>query len=132
MNYVSILVAALASFVLGAIWYGPVFGKTWQKLEGLSMDDMKNMPLSPKQAMIFGFINTVVGTAVLSWLISALGIITISDAIIPIFLVWLGLVATNSIGDWLWKGKSLKLFLFVSSYQIISMAIATVILVLWM
>lgn len=132
MNYIAILVAAIASFVLGGLWYGPVFGKTWMKLEGFTPESMRAMPLSAKQAMVFGFINTVVGTAVLSWLIGALGITTIAAAINPIFCVWLGFVATNSIGDWLWKGKSFKLFLFVGAYQIISMAIATAILIAMM
>ena len=29
-NFVSLLVAAALAFVVGGIWYGPLFGKTWQ------------------------------------------------------------------------------------------------------
>lgn len=131
MNYVEILVASLAVFALGAIWYGPVFGKTWMKLEGLNMDSMKSMPLSPKQAMILGFINTIVMVCVLNWLIGALAITSMAAAVTPIFLVWLGFLATTSAGDFLWKGKPIKLFLFNASYQLISTAIAAAILIAW-
>ena len=131
MNYLAILVASIISFGLGAVWYGPVFGKTWMKLEGMSMESLKNMPLSPTQAMVMGFINSLVMNAVLAWLIGALSITTIAGAITPLAIVWLGFVATNTIGDFLWKGRSFNLFLFNSSYQIISLTIATVILVSW-
>jgi len=28
--------------VLGAIWYGPIFGKVWQKATGLSDEDVRS------------------------------------------------------------------------------------------
>ncbi len=31
-----VLAAALSGFVLGGVWYGPLFGKRWQGLVGLS------------------------------------------------------------------------------------------------
>jgi hypothetical protein len=40
------LVAALATFLLGGLWYGPLFGKAWQRQTGLSDEQVKsaNMP----------------------------------------------------------------------------------------
>jgi hypothetical protein len=29
IHWLSVLVAALSSFFLGGLWYGPLFGKTW-------------------------------------------------------------------------------------------------------
>jgi hypothetical protein len=31
-----VLVAAASAFVLGGIWYGPLFGRPWQRLAGLT------------------------------------------------------------------------------------------------
>jgi hypothetical protein len=129
MNYLAIAIATIASFALGALWYGPVFGKTWMKLEGLTMESLKTMPLSAKQAMGLCLVNTIIMTAVLAWLIGALQITTIGEAVKPMFLVWLGLVATNTASDWLWKGKSFNLFLFNVAEQAVSIALATIILV---
>ena len=42
LNLTAVLVAAVAAFVLGGIWYGPLFGKTWQAHVGLSDEDLKS------------------------------------------------------------------------------------------
>src|SRR5262249_43348240 len=34
LNWLAVLVSVVASFVLGAIWYGPIFGKIWSKAMG--------------------------------------------------------------------------------------------------
>ncbi|MFN7942126.1 MAG: DUF1761 domain-containing protein [Thermoanaerobaculia bacterium] len=36
-----VLVAAVSSFVLGGLWYGPLFGKAWQRLAGLSDEALR-------------------------------------------------------------------------------------------
>ena len=36
------VVAAVAFFILGALWYGPLFGKKWQAGVGLSDEEMKD------------------------------------------------------------------------------------------
>lgn len=37
VNYLAILVAAVLSMVLGFLWYGPLFGKEWTKLMGVTL-----------------------------------------------------------------------------------------------
>ena len=40
VNYLAVLVAALAYFALGAIWYiPPVMGTTWQKAGGIEVPE---------------------------------------------------------------------------------------------
>ena len=34
INYLAVLAAAVSNMVLGFLWYGPLFGKTWSKLMG--------------------------------------------------------------------------------------------------
>ncbi len=65
INLTAAIVAAVASFVLGGIWYGPAFGKRWQALVGLSDEDMAN---SGHPAKIFGaaFVLTLVQAVMLS------------------------------------------------------------------
>lgn len=36
MNYLAVIAAAVSAFVLGGLWYGPLFGKAWQKAAGVS------------------------------------------------------------------------------------------------
>lgn len=35
------LAATLAGFVLGALWYGPLFGRAWMKAVGTTPDDIR-------------------------------------------------------------------------------------------
>ena len=43
VNWIAIVVAAVASFLLGGLWYSPaLFGKAWQREVGLSDEQMKN------------------------------------------------------------------------------------------
>lgn len=49
-NLLTILVAAAIGFLVGGVWYGPLFGKAWQRESGLSDDELK----SANMAKIFG------------------------------------------------------------------------------
>lgn len=52
INWFAVIVAALANFVLGGLWYSPMlFGKAWQKENHLSDEDLKK----GNMAKIFGF-----------------------------------------------------------------------------
>src|SRR5258705_12057280 len=37
MNWIAIIIATVAAMVIGFLWYGPVFGKTWMALTGRGM-----------------------------------------------------------------------------------------------
>ena len=49
-SIVKVLVAALSSFVLGGLWYGPLFARPWQRLAGLTDERLK----AGNPAKIFG------------------------------------------------------------------------------
>ena len=49
-NWGEVFVAALSAFLLGGLWFGPLFGKRWQALNRLSVDVSVNTPM----AMIYG------------------------------------------------------------------------------
>ncbi len=40
INYLAILVCGVLSMVIGAIWYGPLFGKKWMEICGVNADDL--------------------------------------------------------------------------------------------
>lgn len=41
INLTAVLLAALAQFVVGAVWYMPLFGKLWGKIHGFDQKDKK-------------------------------------------------------------------------------------------
>lgn len=49
-SLLKVLVAALATFILGGLWYGPLFGKAWQARVGLSDEQLQ----SSNKGKVFG------------------------------------------------------------------------------
>ena len=47
INWLAVLLGALAFFAVGALWYGVLFAKAWQKAAGLSDEKIRsgNLPL---------------------------------------------------------------------------------------
>jgi surface polysaccharide O-acyltransferase-like enzyme len=47
-NYLAVIVAAIAYWLLGAIWYGVVFGEAWMALEHITAEQARSMnPVLP-------------------------------------------------------------------------------------
>ncbi len=47
-NYAAVFIAALAYWLLGAVWYGVLFSKPWMALENMTMEQAKSMnPVLP-------------------------------------------------------------------------------------
>ena len=131
INYLAVLVAAIASMALGMLWYGPLFGKLWMKLSGITPQSMKKMKLTPKAAMTMGFIGTLVTAYVLSHFVDLLGVTTWSGAAQFAFWAWLGLVAPVQLGAYLWEGKPFKLFMLNTAYNLVVLIVMTGIVAVW-
>lgn len=41
VNHPAVFAAAVSMFVIGGLWYGPMFGRAWQEANGLSDDDLR-------------------------------------------------------------------------------------------
>ncbi|HEX2090757.1 MAG TPA: DUF1761 domain-containing protein [Longimicrobiaceae bacterium] len=69
INWLAVVVASVSTFVLGALWYGPLFGKTWMRASGMSEEQMAQ----GGAGMIFGlsFVLQLVAAVVLAMFIGA-------------------------------------------------------------
>jgi len=59
INYLALLVAAISSLVIGAIWYNPkVFGTIWMRESGLTEEKLKgaNMFMVFGMTFVYGFL----------------------------------------------------------------------------
>ena len=47
VSWLAVVVAAFLTFVLGGLWYGPLFGKPWMRASGMTEERARqgNMPL---------------------------------------------------------------------------------------
>jgi hypothetical protein len=119
INFWPILVATIVNFLLGFLWYGPMFGKPWQRLTRLSDDDLKN----GNMAMVFGpviilmFIMGLVLASILpgdsNWL----------DGLLLGAVLGMGISMTSLGVNFLFARRSLTLFLINGIYMLLVMMI---------
>ena len=129
MNWVAIVVAAIAQFVIGWIWYGPLFGKTWMSMMGMSQQSMGREGMG--KTMVLTFIGSLVTAAVLSMLVGWMGAKTLGAGIAAGFWAWLGFVATVTLGGVLFAKMSWNLYILNNAYQLVSLAVMGAILARW-
>lgn len=58
VNWLGVIAASVSAFVLGGIWYGPLFGKKWMALVGMTEEEAAkgNMALIFAGAFVLSFI----------------------------------------------------------------------------
>ena len=131
-NYFAVFFAAIASFAIGAFWYSPLgFGKPWMTMLGMSPEGMKDMRLSPIQAMSLGFIGGLITSYVLAHFVFLFAPGDWVGALQLGFWIWLGFQAPILFGSFLWENRPLKLFLINGSYQLVTLLVMSLILTLW-
>lgn len=129
INYVAVLVAALSSFVVGWLWYGPLFGKPWMKLNGFDPVKMREGALPMPLVMGSNYIATVLAAFALAMFLGAE-----SDPAFGIFagimvaVFWIG---TSRLNDVLYERKPLGLFFINTGYYLVTYSIMGAILGAW-
>jgi len=134
VNYFAVLVAAVAAFLLGWAWHSPLlFMKPWMRLMGYSnMEDAsRGARVTMMQAMVLGFISTVVVSYVLAHFVVLAGVADAWGALQLAFWLWLGFMVPVMLGQVLWEKKSWELFGFNAAYQLVVLALMAIILGLW-
>jgi hypothetical protein len=70
INWLAVLLAAVASFIVGGLWYSVLFAKVWQREAGLTDDQLKR---GTAQVFVGSFLLTVVMAVVLAAFIGSGG-----------------------------------------------------------
>lgn len=126
VNLIGVIVAAVASMVVGFIWYGPLFGKPWAKLMGWNaahMEKAKNDKAGMMKTYGMSFVGSIFMAFVLSMLIGLTGKVTMMDGVMLGFWSWLGFVMPVQMTDVLFGGKSWNLFMINTGYQLASLLV---------
>lgn len=139
INYVAIAVAVVANFLLGFVWYTPLFGKAWAKEMGF---DMTQPP--PKGAMMKGMIFMVIGNFLmayvfahniavwnpLTWGQPASEMSPMATVFSAAIFTWLGFFVPQDLSRVGWEMKSWKLFFINTGYHLVSLIVVAMILIM--
>lgn len=95
INWLAVIVAALSSFIIGGLWYGPLLGKAWMRASGVTPEQAQQgnmgmifgvsfvlqllaaivlaMFLGPESDLVFGL--SAGGAVGLFWVATAFGVV---------------------------------------------------------
>lgn len=116
-------------FMLGSVWFGPLFGKPWLRLVGLSVteEDKKKAPLMFAKTFVLDFIITLSVALVISWIQPE----TIFHTLKAMTVISMGFVVAPFLGNYMYAKRSMVLFLVESGYHVVCVYVISIILTIW-
>jgi len=130
VNYLAVLIAAVANYAIATIWYAAIFGKLWKKLTGIQ--EMKPVPLN----ILLVFLGSLVLSYVLYHSIifgnAYFKMSGIAGGLMGGFWGWLGYIAPVTLCTKLYEKKPWGLWLLDNAFWLISLLVMGAILSLMM
>ncbi|MEM0953856.1 MAG: DUF1761 domain-containing protein [Pseudomonadota bacterium] len=128
INLWAVVVAAVSAFALGAVWYGPLFSKSWQSFNGLTDADVQSdAPRTFGGAFALTLI-AAFGLAMLMQLHPAPGF---SSGFGVGSVIGLSFIATSLGINYLFARKPLALYFIDAGYLVIMVAVMATIIGGW-
>ena len=141
VNVLAVLACAIAAMILGFLWYGPLFGKTWAELMGWGSMTAEMLKEKQKGATP-GYIASFVGALVMAYILShSIAVAASYPALASYahlqvglttgFFMWLGFVAPVTVGTVFWDGRPWRLWFINAGYYLVQLLVMVTILALW-
>ena len=131
INYWAVVVAAVAAFVVGALWYSPLlFGIAYTELRGMNPDAIADMRPSAGE-MLGEFVRYLVVAYVLARFVVLLRVADRMGALQLGLWVWFGFQAMFLLGAVIHESMPWKLYAIHAGDALVKTLLMTVILGVW-
>lgn len=127
INWLAVLAAAVSAFMLGGLWYGPLFKNAWCRANGIDPD----CPPASHPGKVFG-------TAFVASLLAAVAFAVylgptpnLHVALHAGFVIGIAYVATSFGINYAFAGRSFKLWLIDGGYHTLQFTLYGLVLGLW-
>lgn len=132
LNWLAVLVAAIAYFVLGAIWYArPLFGRMWAEAGGLEMPEGQR----PNPAIFATpLIGSILSATALGMIAAASGTDTFGEGIVLGLVVAVGFALTVSLVTAVFESNKPNRMVWGAvnaGYHVVGNLVAAVIIAVW-
>ena len=130
-HIIGILLAILATYVIGFMWHGPLFGQVWMKLNGIKPPKPEEMKFSMMlPGLSANFVAVFVQSAVLGRTFQIVELRSVVDALLIATILWLPFTALTIVNTNAWLGKTWKLTLLDAAHYLAAIwAVAAVLYV---
>ena len=131
MNYLAVLVAGVAVFVLGALWYMPLFGKAWREARGIT----EQMAAEGQKDMGKTLAVIAVCNLVMAWAVAVVAnymhLYSWMHGVKLGLLFWAGFALTMGLIETMTSRRKMAGFLIDTGYWLVSLLVIGVIVSLW-
>lgn len=133
VNYLAVLLAAVASMIVGFLWYSQMlFGKPWMKLMGYNETDLKAQ--QKKMGMYYGlsFVLSLIMAYVLfhvmTMAMNFYRYTPIQTGLTSAFWIWFGFIMPVQATGEIFGGKKWNLFAINTGYQLVALLVMGIVL----
>lgn len=133
-NLLAVLAGAVSAMIIGALWYGPLFGARWMRLIGTTEEEIR-ASMNPLKTygltfMAFIIVAYVLGHVVLAFE-AAFGMVGVAAGLQAGFWCWLGFVLAIGWQAVAYEDKPLLLYLINMGYNLACLLVMGAILGVW-
>jgi hypothetical protein len=131
MNWLAILCAGAAYWVLAYVWYSLLFGKTWaaEQTRHLGRPPSAGASMGPK--LISTFVSNLISAAAMAYLIKRTGFADMNHALKLAAATGIGFAGTAVTIISVWESKPTKIWFIDAGYYFIGAVLLAMILVSW-
>ncbi len=134
-NYLGVIITAVGSFVIGFLWFGPIFGKKWLALTGFTSEQIEEGKRKGMKGMMKQMITAFVSNLVTAFIFFTLASTTLSvgtgRALCLALLIWIGFSVPIFLNGVLWERKSWSLF-WLNSLHMLTTLVLSALVYNWM
>jgi hypothetical protein len=128
VSLIAVLVAAIVMFIIGALWYGALFGRQWRALQGVAEgSQMTGMGVT----LAGGFVVNLIMAYVLARLVVHYGTPSLGEGVLTGLLAWVGFGATITANQILYERRPWLLWAINNGYLLIGLVVMGAILGWW-
>jgi hypothetical protein len=133
INWWAVLVATVATFLLGGLWYSALSGKLWARMQGWTDEQVKQIQANMNPAIFFGgmLISYFILAVVVALLVINLDLRTAVGGATLGLLLWLGPAAAIHMTGHLASNKPIGAFLIDTAYHFLYLVGMGVLLAIW-
>ena len=128
INYLAVIVAAVAAFVASSVWY-IVFGRELAKVSGAFAEALQQKPQRWKMLVVIA--QSFVIALVLAYFLGLIGNIDWIGAVRVGVLPWIGFAAMQWVGSILWEKVPFKMAAIHAGDWLVKIVLISVIVGVW-
>lgn len=129
-NYAAVVVSAVVYWLLGAVWFGLLFGKPWMALEHITEEQARGMS-TPWLPYLISFLLNLLIAFVLAQLCAWRSANTAARGAALGIFVWIGFVGPITYSTYMYEMRPNALFAINQFYPLVGLCLMGAILGAW-